>query len=240
MKRCLAVILLMVSGTAAADFEMQYSDGTFGLVGDGRVLFGDANAAVLFVPGEEGMVVISHEERTWMRLKPGFVKDVKSQMQTQMDAMLAGMPPEQRAMVEQQMAGMMPQPDAMPKMEIRKTGTSAEVAGFDCDEIEIAYDTGGVEEVVCVATARELGISNDDFDAMLRAMEGMAEIASMGGGEAAQLEFSKLGGIPVRTRARGNGEDNEVVSIETSSVDPARLQIPDNYRETSIESMMGG
>lgn len=239
MYKTFAITLLLASVVARADVEMQYSDGSLGLVDDGRVLFGDEDAAVLFVPGEEGMVVISHEEKTWVRLKPGFANAMVSQVQAQMEAMLAGMPPEQRAMVEQQMSGMMPQmAGEMPKLSIRKTGSTEKIAGYDCAEVEIVSADGSVEETVCVATADELDIDDDDYEAMLRAMEGMAEVATLGGGGGAQLEFAKLGGVPIRTRSPNGRDNNEIVSVDTSSVDAARLQIPDGYRETSIEEMM--
>ncbi|MGB5353546.1 MAG: DUF4412 domain-containing protein [Woeseia sp.] len=240
MKSVFTLVLLLSCSAATADVELQFSDGTVGIVNDGRVLFGDDKGSVLFVPGEEGMIIISHEDRTWMRLKPGFANAVADQMQAQVDAMLAGMPPEQQAMVRQQMAGMMPpKPEDMPEMQIRKTGKSDEVAGFDCEEAEITYEDGKVEEVVCVATADELDIGDEDFAAMINAMKGMAEIASVGGAQAPQLDFSKLDGIPVRTRARDKGVDNEIVSLSTSSVDPGRLKVPDGYREASVEDMMG-
>ena len=239
MRVYFSTALLLLTAFALADVEMQYSDGTFGLVDDGKVMFGDKDAAVLFVPGEEGMIVISHEERSWMRLKPGFANSMASQLQTQMESMLAGMPPEQRAMVEQQMAGMMPpKPGDAPKLKIRKTGDTAEVAGYDCEDVEITHADGTIEEVVCVATADELDISDSDFAAMIRAMEGMAEVAAMGGQGSAQLEFANLGGVPIRTRARDKREDNAMLSIDTASVDADRLKIPDGYRETSFEEMM--
>lgn len=240
MKTGFAIVMALLSGAVAADVELKFSDGTIGLVNDGRVLFGDDKGSVLFVPGDEGMILISHEERSWVRLKPGFANAVADQMQAQVDAMLAGMPPEQRAMVEQQMKGMMPpKPGEAPQMSIRKTGNSAEVAGYDCDEAEIVHENGNVEEIVCVASADELDISGKDFAAMIRAMEGMAEIAAIGGAGAPQLDFDKLGGIPVRTRARDKGSDNEIVSLSTSSIDARRLEVPGSYKETSMEAMMG-
>lgn len=240
MKTGFAIFLALLSGAAAADVEMKFSDGTVGLVNDGRVMFGDDQGSVLFVPGDEGMIMISHEDKTWIRLKPGFANAVADQMQAQVDAMLAGMPPEQRAMVEQQMKGMMPpKPGEAPQMSIRKTGTSGEVAGYDCDEAEIVHENGNIEEVVCVASANELDISGKDFDSMIRAMEGMAEIAAIGGASAPQLDFDKLGGIPIRTRGRAKGESNEIVSLSTSGVDASRLTVPGNYTEASMEDIMG-
>lgn len=238
MRTIIAVILLLPA-SVFADVEMRYSDGTVGLISDGRVVFGDDEDKILYEPGEEGLIVISSRDRTWMRLEPGFVSDMAAQVQTQMDAMLADMPPEQRAMVEAQMKGMMPQmPQEMPAMQIRRTGASDEVAGYDCDEAEIGFDDGTVEEVVCIASARELGISNRDYEALVAAMQGMADMASLNPNSKPQADFTSMGGIPIRTRGPNVGEPSELVSLDTSSIDAERLRVPDGYREITMEEMM--
>lgn len=237
--RPLLIALFMLPAAAGADVEMRYSDGLIGLVSDGRVMFGDAENSVLFTPGDPGMIVLSRAERTWMRLEPGFADEMMAQMQARMDQMLAGMPPEQRAMVEQQMKSMMPQlNEAPPEMSIARTGAEDEVAGYDCEVAEIRFEDGSVDEVVCVATPDELGIADDDFEALMSAMQGMAEIASVNPNAAPVTDFGKLGGIPIRSRG-ADGGPSELVSIDTGSIDEARFAIPDNYREVSIADMMG-
>lgn len=232
-------ILLLLPAAAFGDVEFRYSDGTFGLVRDGHVLFGDDSDAILIQPGSDSMIAISHEDRTWMRLEPGFVNDMAAQMQAQMEQMLAGMPPEQRAMVEAQMEGMMPQlsPQDMPKMTLSRTGETDEIAGYDCEVAEISYDDGTVEETVCIADADELGLDDADFDALVSAMQGIAELASIAPGAAPQADFGAMGGIPIRTSA-GYGETSEIVSVDTSSIDASRLAVPGDYRELSMEDMM--
>ena len=233
-------VLLLLPAAALADVEFRYSDGTFGLVRDGHVLFGDDSDAILFQPGSNTMIAISHEERSWMRLEPGFVEDMAAQMQAQMDQMLAGMPPEQRAMVEAQMKDMMPQlsPQDMPKMSLSRTGETDEIAGYDCDIAEISYDDGTVEETVCIADPGELGLDDADFEALVSAMQGIAELASIAPGAAPQADFGAMGGVPIRTSA-GPGETSEIVSVDTSPVDASRLAVPEGYRELSMEDMMG-
>lgn len=233
-------LLLLLPAAVLADVEMRYSDGTVGLVSDGRVMFGDDDNKVLFEPGADAMIVIDYRDRTWMRLEPGFVSDMAAQMKSQMDAMLAGMPPEQRAMVEAQMQGMMPQMQTeMPKMELRRTGASDEVAGYDCDEAEVRFDDGTVEELICIATAGELGIPSSDVDALISAMQGMAEMASLNPDSSPQADFSALGGLPIRSRSRDGSHASELVSLDTSSIDAARLRVPDGYREITMQDMMG-
>ena len=60
MRTIIAVILLLPA-SVFADVEMRYSDGTVGLISDGRVVFGDDEDKILYEPGEEGL--IDREER---------------------------------------------------------------------------------------------------------------------------------------------------------------------------------
>lgn len=233
------LIILLLPTLLQAEVEMRFNDGSVGIVSDGRVMFGDEKNAVLYLPGDEGMIVIDSSEQTWMRLEPGFASKMAEQVQAQMNQMLASIPPEQRAMVEAQMKGMMPQfGQEMPQVNIRKTGEMDTVAGFDCAEAEVSFDGGGVEENVCIADADELGIADEDFSALIAAMRGMAEIATLNPDAPPQADFGEIGGVPIRTTDRNYGNDSELVSLSTDNVDTSRFDIPDGYREVSIEDMM--
>jgi hypothetical protein len=159
-------------------------------------------------------------------------------VKAQMDEMLASVPTAQREMFEQQIKSRMPQMQAPRTTTVRKTGSSDEVAGFDCDEAEIIFDDDTVQSVVCIASADELGFSEADFDAMTSAMKAMAEMAAMATNVTMEDDFKKLGGIPIRSRNTTYGHDNALVSVKTSGVDVSRLQIPDDFKEISLEDMM--
>lgn len=233
------ILILLLPTFVNAEVEMRFNDGSVGIVSDGRVMFGDDTNAVLYLPGDEGMIVIDSSQQTWMRLEPGFASKMAEQVQAQMNQMLASVPPEQRAMVEAQMKGMMPQMgQEAPQVNIRKTGKTDTVAGFDCAEAEVSFEGGGVEETVCIADADELGIADEDFDSLIAAMRGMAEIATLNPDAPPQADFGDIGGVPIRTTDRNYGNDSELVSVNTDNVDTARLEIPDGYREVSIEDMM--
>lgn len=235
----IVMLALLLPAIAQAEVEMRFNDGSVGIVSDGRVMFGDATNAVLYLPGDEGMIVLNSDAKTWMRLEPGFAGKMAEQVQAQMDQMLASMPPEQRAMVEAQMKGMMPQiPQEMPQVNVRKTGATDTVAGFDCEEAEVSFEGGMAEETVCIADADELGIADEDYDAIIEAMRGMAEIASLNPNASPQADFGEMGGVPIRTMGRDSSGNSELVSLSTDDVDTSRFEIPDDYREVSLEDMM--
>lgn len=241
MRIRLMVVLLLAPVVALGDFEMRFSDGSHVAVGDGNVRFGDDNDFLLALAGEESMIIVTGEDRSWMRVDAGFADDVQSAIETEMEQMLAGMSPEERAMVEAQLGQMMPQmgkPPEMPKMTVHRTGKSGSAAGYDCTETEIRNENGTLDELVCVATARELGIDGDDFDTLEAAMRRMQDIVSMMPGTAPEMDLAELGGMPIKTIRSAHGDTSELVSVDTGSVDASFFRVPDGYTEMSMDDMM--
>ncbi|MCH9694789.1 MAG: DUF4412 domain-containing protein [Gammaproteobacteria bacterium] len=236
MRALLSMLILGISSLALADSEMSFSDGSTGLISNGKVLFGDVNASVLFENGQDYFVVLEHDKKTFMRMDKGFAADMQSQVKAEMEKMLAGMPEAQRAMAEQQMKAMMPQMQEAPKTSVTRTGETDEVANFDCDILEIVSDDGSMDSVVCVASRDELGLSLGDYQTLIGAMEAMQEMAAMAGSASVESDFDLLGGVPIRSKNKFHS--SELVSIDNSDVDEARLQIPAGYTEVSIDDMM--
>lgn len=241
MRYVSTILFCLIPIAAAADFEMRYSDGSQGFVSDGNVRFGDDADYMLALRGEDSVIIVTVEDRTWMRIDAEFMGDVQSAVEAQMAEMLAGMSPEERAMVEAQMGQMMPQmgqPPKMPKKSVRTTGRRDEVAGYDCIEAEVLDGDGSIEEIVCVATPDELGIDDDDFDTLVAAMRRITDSMSMDPDAIPEADFAELGGLPIKTRQSAHGDNAELVSIDTGRVDASRFEIPAGYTEVSVDDMM--
>lgn len=236
MRSLFLVLLMVFPGLVVADAEMSFSDGSTGLISDGKVLFGDVNASILYEDGQDFFVVMEHDKKTYMRMDKEFARDVQSQVNAEMEKMLASLPEAQRAMAEQQMKAMMPQMQQAPKTSVRRTGDSDQVADFDCDIVEVVSDDGSIDSVVCVASRGELGLSSADYQTLRGAMEAMQEMAAMGGGGSAENDFDQLGGIPIRTKSKY--DSSELVSFDDADVDDARVQVPADYTEVSVKDMM--
>lgn len=241
MRIRLLVVLLLAPVIALGDFEMRFSDGSHVAVADGNVRFGDDDDFILALDGEESMIIVTGEDRSWMRVDAGFADEMQSAIEAEMEEMLAGMSPEERAMVEAQLGQMMPQmgkPPEMPQMTVRKTGNSSSAAGYDCAETEIRNEDGSLDELVCVASAGELGIDRGDFDTLAAAMRRMSDILSMMPTAAPETDFAKLGGIPIKTIQSAHSGQSELVSVDTGSVDASFFRVPDGYSEMSMQEMM--
>lgn len=234
------LLLLCAPAAALADVEMNFSDGSSMVVREGRVLFGDSVNSVLFEPGREGLIVLNRQQQTWMSMKPGFADEMAARTVKRLESMLPDLPPEERAMAEQQIEDMRAQKDrAPPEFKVNRTGNRDEVAGFDCHEAEIMDGEGVAKEIVCIASAEELGIEDEDFDALSAFMDQLAEIAAMAPEDDSFIDLEVLGGVPVRSENVDYGEQSQLQTISTAAVDPARLEVPEGYEEVSIESMMG-
>lgn len=237
--RIAAIALCVLPAAGLADVELRFSDGTVALVSENRVVFGDAQDQILVEPGADSMIVLNARDRTWVRLTSGFVTEIAERMRAQVEGMLADLPPEQRDEARAQLDEMLPRtPADMPEMSLERTGASDEIAGYRCEEAEIRYDGGDVEETVCIASVEELDIEPADFDALVRAMQSMADMAAVEPGSIPQADFAAMNGIPIRTRTEGEGVISELTGLETGDIDPARLRVPEDYREITLEEML--
>lgn len=234
-----AVLLLAVPAGVMADVEMVFSDGSAFVVKDGRVLFGDMSNSVLFAPDREGLIILNNDEKSWMEMKPGFADDVARHMAAQLDEMLAGLTPEEREQVRDALPDVYsPTPAEAPEFRIERTGKRDVVAGFDCEEAEISGGAGDIDEIVCVATAAELGIPGADFDALTGFMNRLSEIAAMTPDDDSFIDIATLGGIPVRSENIEYGELSELTSITTTGIDATRLEIPPDYQQVALEDVL--
>jgi len=241
MKKPILPILVFASFPATADVRMDYSDGAYVIIADGFVATGDTNGYALFEAGKDTFVIVDHNEKTYMEVSETFAEDVASAVAEQMEQMLASVPPEQRAMMEQSMKGMMPGGGAMPeppKVTMNKTGKKDKVAGFSCAEVEIAFDGRKAHEVSCVATPGELGIKAKDFESMAAAMKSMSSMAGREDDTDSEMDFAGMGGIPIRTRNARSGDVDELVSLSKDNIDKKLLDVPAGYDKVSTEDMM--
>jgi len=237
--RLAALGLLVLPAAGQADVELRFSDGTVALVSEDRVAFGDGQDRILVESGADSMIVLNARDRTWVRLTPGFVTEIAERMRAQVEGMLADLPAEQREEARAQLDEMLPRtPSDMPEMSLERTGESDEVAGYRCEEAEIRYDGGDVEETVCIASVDELDIEPGDFDALVAAMQSMADMDAVEPGSIPQADFAAMNGIPIRTRAADEAVISELVGLETGEIDPAELRVPDDYREITLEEML--
>lgn len=239
MRFWLIVLMLAVPISVMADVEMVFSDGSAYAIKDGHVLFGDPANSVLYAPDRDGLVILNGDEKSWMEMKPGFADEIARHQEEQLDELLATLSPEDQAKVREAFAEVNSQESLeAPEFRIERTGLRDVVAGFDCEEAEISGGAGDIDEIVCIATAAELGISSADFEALTGFMNRLSEIAAMSPDDDSFIDIATLGGVPVRSENIEYGELSELTSITTTEIDAARLEVPPDYREVALEDVL--
>jgi len=169
----------------------------------------------------------------------------------QMQEQMKDMPPEQRKMMEEMMRSQMPtdQPTAEdcrePKVEWRKTGQQATIAGYPAVRYDVLAD-GKPESELWIASGiaawREM-----DPQKLQRFASEMAKLAPRCGSVKGQHGFRredaawKLAseGYPVRTVHRSDGGVTmEVVKAENRSIPTAEFQPPAGFVKKTLREMM--
>jgi len=158
---------------------------------------------------------------------------------------LKHLPPEQRAMIEQQMGGMANLGAAETKpaepIELVKRG-SDKVAGFKCQVYEAMQGKEKLSEV-CLATAADAGVSKADFATLSAMMGFMREMASsaqklsarFGGG--ASLMLGGAEGVPVSVKEFKGGHEYAIAEVSDKTLSDARFSEYKAYQKQQMPTM---
>lgn len=240
MKKTVFFCALLINAAALADVSMDYTDGAFVRISGAYASVGSDDGYVIFEKGKDTFVMVNPAERTYMEVSQDFGKQVRSAIDTQMQEMLAQMPPEQREMVKKQMQGMLGGGMDMepPQMRVERTGKTDKVAGFNCAEARVSYGPMH-EEMACIATMDELGLKKSDFEVLVSAIKSMTEMTGMKNKDKSAMDFDVMGGVPIRTVDRRHGSDSELKALSRDKIDASSFSVPQGYRKVSVEDMMG-
>jgi len=202
---------------------------------------------VIFRADRDVMWFVDHEDKTYRQIDRASIEAFAAKMNAamgQMKQQLAGLPPEQRAMMEKNLGAMMPgaAPKPAPKVEYRKTSETKSISGFDCTKYEQVVD-GKVEQLLWVAPNAAIGFSAADqavFGKMGDFMQRMFSAMGPAVGKEIGDEFgavSKLGGWPILTQTLGDEgkvEDETLVeSITNDKLADSLFEVPADYKQAT-------
>jgi Spy/CpxP family protein refolding chaperone len=180
------------------------------------------------------------------------------QMQSQlkdMEEQLKQLPPEQRKQIEAMMrqAQQSAQPPAAPKLkpedcapdtvDIKRTGKSVTVAGYDASGYQI-FTNGKLDSEVWIAPAitavREIDPQKLErmVGEMMKALPQCPPKGQMFGADPVWKLMKD--GYPVRSVAKDGGTVTEVVKAESRSLGAGEFQPPAGFARKSLKEMMGG
>jgi len=166
-------------------------------------------------------------------------KEMAPQM-AKMREQIKNMPPEQRAMIEQQMGGV--SLGAMEAKPVAKVTTvkrgSDKIAGFKCQRYDVMNDKTPVADV-CVATDADAGMSKADFSTVSSATKFMRDMAAgaqkmSAGMGTPEMSMGDIEGVPVSTKDLRNGREFRLVNVTDDALDDARFNA---YRSLSKKEM---
>lgn len=258
-------LVLMTTATAWADATVTYSvpeDQVDALpqqafVQDGKVLVknaGDANTDLLFDPANATMYIIDHSSSSYMPLNEATLVAVQEQasgMRAMMEQQLQGLPPEQRAQMEQMMQSMginIAEAAERPVPTLEEIGDTS-YSGFDCSEQRVMEGNLQIA-TVCLSNGNNLGLSDDDYQTLLGMQNFTFSLASKAKDLAAQMGNSipNFSGasldrliIQGSDESGGSASSMNITGIDDSDLPAGSTAIPGGYTPQdmpSLESLM--
>ncbi len=213
----------------------------------------DWNGHMIFDGDSHEMMVVNHDDKTYFVIDEEQMKKLAAtvnQAMASVEQALAGMPESQRATMEKMMKSRMPDMGAPREpSELKKTGGSESVNGFDCAVYEVWR--GGVRErELCVTDWNNVAGGSEVADVFYEMGEFMTEmldsLPKIGGGksmgDATYEHLKEMNGFPVRTREyEDNGMlagQSSLVSSREADFDPADFEPPTNYKRQDLTKGM--
>jgi hypothetical protein len=161
----------------------------------------------------------------------------------EMEARLASMPPERRAMVEKMMGQMGGAAGAQaPKRVLKSTGRTENVAGISCLVWEASVD-GQKEEELCAAKSDAIPGGDEVMKTLkeiAETLKGFTESVGKITNSAAASpwrDLETLNGVPILQREFANGKltsETRLTAARKESVPGAQFEVPAGYTEKKM------
>lgn len=253
-------VLLFVSGVASAGVIMEMTDKDLmdpeakpdvqklwfenGRFRVDSIENGSLTTSVIF--RDQTMYAIDHGEKSYTVVDKATMDRMATQladMRKKMEAQMAGMPPERRAMVEEMMKDQglaSTEDEPQSKRSVKSTGRSASVAGRACRVWEVAQDSVKREEL-CVVAPASLPSGRELMNAM-REMTQMSRdfVEKLGGGDAmddAWSDLEQINGIPILTLNFEDGkavDETRLTGVREEGIGTAAFEVPKGFRQEKI------
>jgi hypothetical protein len=202
----------------------------------------DAEAAMIFLG--DSFLYVNHRDKSYIVMDEAMLEEVSAQISDAMkevEAQLANMPPEQRAMVEQMMQGEMKgmmgkQGSAAPKPRVERLGTS-KWQSYACRQYAV-YEGQDKTQQVCASKLDDVPGADEAIEAfigMAAYMRKMAESMPMFKDEGLNPGdlMDQIDGFPVHTIDYRNGkvlQETSLDSVSEQDLDEKLFEAPAGYR----------
>ena len=213
-----------------------YTDGTRSRMDQSGA---DGSFSIIFLDDE--FLYLDHAQKNYMVMDEAMLEGISQQINQamkQMEAELANLPPEQRAMVEEMMKGQMGSMGMnmeIPVLEVREIG-SGSYQSYDCTLVEMLEDGTKIQEI-CSVDFSEVDGSGELRDSFMRMGSLLNKlydsIPFSGQGIRNPMEMlDELKGFPVRAVEFENGTAVRETVLESSKemdIDADTFELPSGY-----------
>jgi len=190
---------------------------------------------------KEVFITIDPKEKTYSEMTfaemEAMMKKVGGKMDSKMAEMqkqLAGMPEEQRKMVEKMMGDKMggrgSAQDAA--IDVKKTGDKKSISGFSCTKVVITEDDKDVMTMWVTKDVSGFDAMRKDWEEFSKRMMAMNPMGGKGLGEA----FKKVDGFPIQTEM-GHGITSTVTKVEKKTAPASEFEVPSGYKKVKPKMM---
>ena len=233
--------------------------------GRGVPLYDSAtNTMTLLMPGEKKYLVFDSTSAAQIGAQANAAQQAQVNAQAQMaqhqaemdqanqkmEAAMANMTPEQKAMLQQAMAqragAMPPAAGSGMQVETKDLGTSETIAGHSCKDVQLTVNGKPSATLCVIASPSSLGIPTADLKTLQAMRDGMqklvAKMGPMGQGTAAMMSS----GFSLKTTRQSYrnfqavSETDTFKSVSTSALEASMFQIPSGYAQTTMQELMQG
>ncbi len=237
-----AVMDMVVRDAAGLETGRSIIYAQSGMIRVDDVSGGSGDGSMIFLG--DRMLYLDHRDETYVVLDEAMLDDVSAKIKdamAEMEKQLAGLPPEQRAMVEQMMQGKMQ--DMMAQAGANKPGPRVEPMGngrwqsYDCEKFAVFEGDAKTHEV-CAADLDDI----EGADEVMKAFRSMAAYVTklaesmpmMASGDINPGELMDMfDGFPVHSVDYMNGRPVEETSLESVTEKELASDLfaaPDGYR----------
>ncbi|MEO1246839.1 MAG: hypothetical protein AAFX56_14250 [Pseudomonadota bacterium] len=199
----------------------------------------DGSFSIIFLDDE--FLYLDHAQKNYMVMDEAMLEGVSQQINEamkEMEAELANLPPEQRAMVEEMMKGQMGSMGVnteIPVLEIRNIGSDS-YQSYDCTLVEMLEDGTKIQEI-CSVDFSEVDGSGELRDSFIRMGTLLSKLYDSmpfnGEGIRNPMEMlDEMEGFPVRAVEFENGKavrETVLESSEEKDIDGDMFELPSGY-----------
>lgn len=194
--------------------------------------------AFIFDAARQVMLIVNSERKSYNEITKADI----DRLATQMQGMMAKVPPEMRAKVEAMMKGGGMGAGSAARTEYRRAGTD-KTAKWTCDKYD-GYQDGQKSSEICTVDPSVLGLSAADFAVTQQFAEFFEKLMPQFAGQIlglGQMQTRGFSGFPVKNSSTAGGRTttSEVTDVSRQTFEDSLFAAPAGFQKESFPGMGG-